>query len=734
MEVSMERVETKLAQVGQNCNSRNLERIAGNAGKMDAHERNHLERYTFASQLAVLRNCPVVMTRLLKSEGSFLLIAKVLVVSRLLHKALSQSKSKPPIVNQLWERLLSFRRKLLRRIDKRLANSTGDISTLVESMCAYALATSSTPSDVLQHFHKIRLEKVLSSLQNGHEELAKHGTASLKLCIQTCQDTQTIFPRRLADSLAKLKIQPLIQDAGLRALYELNLDIHDRWIGDEARNYTPWPRHDELQRADAERILHQWSKQAIAAFLKGVKKALEEEDRLREVASLRSELIEVWLISGSRMAGVKSANVLDDMRDTMNNHLETIVRSRTQNLKTVVTAISSKLDSWPTESEASGLSLWSTVAHTNDLSNGAVAFKTKILNTHQGRDEPVINVVSTFDAWMESVLQVKSIVKSMKEARWDDTFVDDVDDSDDDDFGESKQTLLSGDDPRLLEDVTQEALGDAFHNLGKSFTKIVRELTEDEEAGGVQQACFVLRIMREISERIPSLRLQDKATPLATPFTLELLEPLHTALAKRVVQPATTTYKKSLARTVKMRTKGQMLWEGHPPLPAQPSHNAFSYLQGLTKTMGTYGSDLWTPASVAVLKSIALGKATKLLESNISTISKIAIKSAESASGKDSEEKSADDTAEPKTNGETPAAADPSPLAAEVRDQKLRQAIFDALYVQRFVGDAEKHDAIDSLLKSAVGESGLDESSLSRLKNSAADYAKKTYLLFALLA
>lgn len=142
-----------------------------------------------ASQLSVLRNAPLVMTRLMKREGSYLLIAKVLVISRLLHKALSQSAAKPPIVDQLWERLLSVRRKLLRRIDKRLSSSNGETATLVESMCAYALATSSTPTETLHHFHKMRLDRMNSDIRAGGDELAKHGIDALKLCIQTCLDT-----------------------------------------------------------------------------------------------------------------------------------------------------------------------------------------------------------------------------------------------------------------------------------------------------------------------------------------------------------------------------------------------------------------------------------------------------------------------------------------------------------------------------------------------------------------
>lgn len=40
MEVRMERVESKLARVGQSCNARGVERISRNALGMDAHTRS----------------------------------------------------------------------------------------------------------------------------------------------------------------------------------------------------------------------------------------------------------------------------------------------------------------------------------------------------------------------------------------------------------------------------------------------------------------------------------------------------------------------------------------------------------------------------------------------------------------------------------------------------------------------------------------------------------------------
>ncbi|KAF2031658.1 hypothetical protein EK21DRAFT_110783 [Setomelanomma holmii] len=729
MEVQMDQVESKLATVGRRCNPRSLERIVNNATRMDTHTRSRdVERYTFASQLSVLRNAPVVMSRLMKSEGFYLLIAKILVIARLLHKGLSQSKSKPPIVDQLWEKLLSMRRKLLRRIDKRLANTTSETAKLVEGMCAYALVTSSAPSDVLQHFHKVRMDKMTSELKRGDDELAKHGISALKLCIQTCLDTQTIFPRRLAEGLTKLKTHPLIQDADVRGLYDLNLDVHDRWIGNEARNYTPWPRHDELQRPEAEKILHRWSKEAISVFVKGIKNALQEEYRLKEVAHLRQELIETWILSGSRMAGVKSANVLHDLRDTMNEKLESIVRGRTEGLQGVVSELTTRLESSVGSSESSS-SLWTTTKDSSDLSNGAQNFKSTILNTYQGRDQSVIVLTTAFDNWMASVLEVKGIVMSMKEARWEDTFADDVDDESDDDLGDSKQTLLSDDDPRLLEEVTQEALGEALQNLAASFSKIVDRTTGDKAESSVPEVVFMLRVVREIGDRIPRLKLQERSATLDSPFGTDTLQLLYTTLAAHVTSPTIQAYKTSLVSSIKTETNSHILWEGNPPLPSQPSPSAFRFMRELNKSMASLGSDLWAPACVAVLKERVSRDAGKVWSEHGEAV-KTSTGAAEMENGGEEVEEEAA-TTNGETNGEKSDALINN--AEEFQKQRLKQLLFDALYVSRFVATPDPMGEFENLVKK-VELSDLDDAAVARLKKNAADYAKRTYLLFALLA
>ncbi|KAF2660219.1 hypothetical protein K491DRAFT_688555 [Lophiostoma macrostomum CBS 122681] len=829
MEASMQTVESKLAKVGQDCNSRNLDRIGRNAAKSALHNRERkAEKYTFASQLAVLRNCPVVMARLMKSEGSYLLIAKVLVLSRLLHKALSEGGNAPPIVEQLRDKLGSLRARLLRRIDRRLARAAGETELLVESMCAYSLATSSTPTDVLKHFHHVRLKEVSGLLQNK-EGLKESGNRALKLCLQTSQDTQTVFPRRLAEALARLKLQPLAQDADVRGLFELNLDIHDRWIGEDARNYTPRPRHDELQRGEAERLLHQWSKQAISAFLKGIKSALEDTTNMKEVAELRQDLIETWILSGSRMAGVKSKNVLDDLRDAMMGQLENIVRSRTQNLRSVVEEISSTLGSW--DHQDTSLSLWTATSTASSLSNGAQAFKERILNTHQGRDDAVIHIIQTFDVWMASVLEVKLIVKSMKETRWDDPFTDSASLSSSSnelsdgeaDGHDSKQTLLSADDPRLLEEVTQDALAAALSSLGKSFAHLDfdagdedghdGEGEEEEDGNGntghVQKAVFLLRVIREISGRIPRLRVQDKSSlssssnssssapgPLTSPFTASITTPLHRTLATAIVRPTISAYQSHLSKSVSIhsqaKSKSHILWEGNPPLPAQPSPSAFRFLQDLVKRMGGYGADLWASESVGVVKVVAWeevgrcwvqvqegfrvgerggegdgeGYATRDTETpEVTEETEGTVEGDADANGNadadESQTKDKGNDAEPEPEPESPsikaqdqnqneARSKSAILTLTLRQDTHKQLLFDALYLQRFLAPAADQSAStntsthtstststttsSAAINALYEAAGVDEAMRLRLNKHAGEYWRKTYLLLALLA
>ncbi len=116
--------------------------------------------YAQTARLAVLHACSVAPPRLLRKRDSTLPAAKVLVLSRLLHKSLAQTAGDAaPFVEGLRVRLGSLRRRLLDRVDSQMAKADG--AGLVEAMCAFSLATSSGPRDVLRHFLHVRREAVL---------------------------------------------------------------------------------------------------------------------------------------------------------------------------------------------------------------------------------------------------------------------------------------------------------------------------------------------------------------------------------------------------------------------------------------------------------------------------------------------------------------------------------------------------------------------------------------------
>jgi hypothetical protein len=665
------------------------------------------------------------MTRLLKKKGSSLLVAKILVLSRLLHKSLSKSPNKPPFVDHIRDQLASLRRRLLNRVDKQLSSPTTDISVLVENMCAFALATTSTPTDVLRHFHGVRKEAIAESFEH-EDNVQEYILKALKLCVRTLQDTQAIFPRRLADSLAKLKTQPLMRDPEIRNMIELNLDIHERWLSEEARNYTPWPRHDELRRSDAETLLNAWAKDAISVFLRGMKSTLSSVQDLKAVALLRKELLETWLASGNRVPGLKSSAVLDDLRDVINSQLGTIVNKRAGDLNSVSSSISTILEQWRVDEAERNASLWTSATSSLDLSAGAETFKKAILNQTHGRTDLVQRVLSKYDTWAEKVLEVKAILKDMRDIRWDDDFGDDSADSDDE-FGlNSKQGLLSDDDPRELAEAMQIALSKALVELQKSMLSVITGLAADVQKPAIVQAIFLLRVFREITDRLPRLALQSSdAESLSRPFSSSLIQPLHLILTSYVLRTSLSTYKTRLDKFASSKsTRGRILWEGNPQLPVQPSPSTFRFLHDLNQEMGRYGGDLWAPGAVRTIKSIGSKKLCEVLKISVDTITVT--------------QSPSETTDQSGTNGtasnECTTTAKDDTANFDANKDKAVQLLFDILYLQRCVGLSDHDSEFDPLLETLSTAASLDAVTRERLAKSATDYRKRTYLLFALLS
>lgn len=773
----MQQVEATLGELGRNCNTRMLERKVEHLRAMDESLRTRgmdralsmkpniltgilttnladSDRYVLASQLAVLRSCPVVVSRLLRKGGSVLVASKVLVISRLLHNVLSQRPNPPPYVESLRNRLATLRRKLLNSIDRRLKEDDATVEDLVEAMGAFSLATSSSATDVLKHFLHVRLQamsSLLSAQDAGHQNAAK----ALSLFIRTLHDTRSVVPHKLADVLAKLKSSPLLKSPEFHDLIELNLVVHERWIGQQIKAFTPYLRHDDLRKAEAEKLLKQWAEDALSGFVDGLESILGRIEDSKVAVDLRRHLLEIWFsdhhhIAGVDIAGVDSAKVIDSLRKSFNTRLVQLMDTEIQNLGNVGSAIESTLQNWRDVLSDSSLSLWDVSMTSMDTTHGAGAFKSALISRSQGLTDPVQKVLHIYISWLDQITAFESLIAQLRASRWE----DDVDDLDDDDnLLDNKQTLLSEDDPRTLQDHLEAALANAFASLQSQLQTCVTAIVSASPQQG-PKTTFLLRVLRSLRQHLPSsYRSPD--------FGLSLIPTLHATLAATVLQTPLNNYTTRITQSSKRkRVPGRALWQGEPELPMQPSPSSFRFLQELCGTMADVGGDAWSPAATGVLKTrLREGLAEYLPSTGHSSEGKLSVNGDATghtngekiASGGEEEEEAQGGVEEEMAN---PSAIHsvPSPSSDQDHDFEI-QLLFDLHYIlaatftslssststssatssQPHITTSSEKDSLLSNVSALEERIELSPAEKARVRKGAEEYWKRTALLFALL-
>ena len=720
-------------------------------------------RFSFASQLAVLRSCPDVISRLLKSGESVLLAAKVLVITRLLHTKLSQRPNPPPYLDSLKSRLATIRRRLLGRIDRLFKSLEVSRDVLVEAMCAFSLATSSSPRDVIRHYHHMRLEAISENMGqrgHGHDSML----LALKLYVETLRDTQAVIPVQLAHALEGLKAVSLFKCQEVYSLIELELDVHERWIGDDIRTFTPYIRHDDLSKVDAERSLKQWAKTAFGSFLAALRDRIQDVEDPRRLIDLRRHIFELWLSNRQHSTGVDSGETLDGLRDVFNLQSTRLIQTRTSRLGRVSLIVKNALRDWQPGVSDLTQSLWDSSMTSMDFENGGKAFRERLATRFSGKNEILIRVSLEYTSYLESIENLEEMIKKLQEARWADE-VDDVDDEDD--LLDNKQVLLSEDDPRLL----QEELNGALHRAYTELQDTLHKLSDQfETTYSGQQAAYLIRVWREIRQRLPksyqNARLgKDSIPSLQHTVTDEVLRVPLERCSKRLA-------KMSQAKLLQARP----LWEGDPELPILPSAWTCRFLLDLASSMNDYGSDLWSPQSVNALKKVLILSIAPMLKGRQAVqvnghrdrdlldgedkkeeeIEEEAKKDEEEIEQRvreengevDSEEvgKSGDEEEVKDKKPKKPAEKPPngslsngniSPEPEEEPENGKIQRFFDVAYLANASAckDTEaQNNQLINLQRSLAQELALEPKLTERMRKDAAEYWKRTSLLFALLA
>ncbi|KAL8675628.1 MAG: hypothetical protein Q9224_007458, partial [Gallowayella concinna] len=283
------------------------------------------------------------------------------------------------------------------------------------------------------------------------------------------------------------------------------------------------------------------------------------------------------------------------------------------------------------------------------------------------------------------------------------------------------------------------------------------------------KATFLLRIWRDISNRLPSvyrdLKLETKFTPI-----------LQNQVSRTTLPNPISQCDRRISNSLHHRQlQARVLWEGDPQLPVLPSPWTFQLLYVTVKSMAGFGVDIWTPQAVDILEQQLRDALAPIVKKMPEEKRQINGDNASGDADKDEHEppptpkentesenpnENAEDEKpgvetdleqEPElslqTNGYTPSHS-MGPTHEVIRDMRI-QRLFDAMYldyattIKRSISHPSDNDDFSSMLPDrfdSAQSSLLDDLAefpdecFKRMRKDAEAYWKRTELLFALLA
>jgi hypothetical protein len=714
MDEQIQGIESHLGDIGRKCNARMLERIESNHVQMKKERATSEQaRYGALAQTKVLQNALVVTVRIIKANEDALLASKLLVLARLLHKSVAESEQAPAVLGDLAKRMRRTRKRLLSYIERSLVRADVDKKFTLQTLCAYALISNSSPKDVLRHFLQVRFTQLESRAENASEADLMD---ALDLFQRTLADTRELFPKRFLESLSQISKVALTRDVGVRAVVELNLDVYEQWIAPDVRNFIPWISHESIVISEVKNALSSWARHAQKYLLQGLTDCLAQQTEAKQVLEMRHKVLSKYLSLGARFRDESQLRAINDMRGAFLAKLETLTKEAAE------LALSDMFPDAHDQSAGQGrdLDLWNLAGENLDLGRGATAFRQAVLRRQHGRSDGIRRHTQLFDEWIERLERTKSIAVALRATKWDDDVELDLDDLDD---GETMLTALSKQDPQRLEEALLEA---ATATLRKTYTVI-----EEHAKGENVDVALHVRMLRELD-----LRKRGLVATFASFDTVScdhaVVRSLHLRIATSVADPPLAAYSRWMRV---LRYIPTSLWDGTPNLPVQPSTGTFRFLTDLHRQMSASGTDLWAPDAVQTLKASII---EQLAERDVFDV--ITAREVEVLEDDDHEEE--DKVAD---EAETESTAKESKIDAQLREQHLQMA-FDGFYLQRALqvssivgssndnvkasGEGRFSTTVDQLMQHV----GLEPAAQERLRKNAHEYWRRTFLLFGLLS
>lgn len=193
-------------------------------------------------------------------------------------------------ISTLERQLSNIRVTILQRIEQEICRLDADASSILQSLGAYALITSSSSAGTFSHFQSLRLGAVTSLLENDNLS-AETILEAVRLVNENLRLSNQLFPRRLSDLLSSLKIKPIFEEPAINSMFELNMGVHRHWISDSIRKYVPWLKTDDLDVRTCKSDISVQLVRALKAIFDGLEAAVKVVTQVETLVQIRHNVL-----------------------------------------------------------------------------------------------------------------------------------------------------------------------------------------------------------------------------------------------------------------------------------------------------------------------------------------------------------------------------------------------------------------------------------------------------------
>lgn len=542
------------------------------------------------AQLGLLNRCSRCLPRISRRGGSLLTAAKVLALSRVLNKSISQSDEAPPVLEPIREQLSLERERLLARIDMHLTRPESDFQHLVDAVCAFCITTSSSSTDGIRHLQDLRLREIKQSLDSS-EKRPENFISAFQYYLSSLQMIRKLLGRPLSDTFRELKSQPVLQASDVSTLSDLALESVQSFLPREVLNFVPFLKHQDANQKQLLSALSEWSKISFQDLTTGLVQALADLRKPAEVLEFREKVMGIWLPTSASASVHSKDEIFARLRAMLNDRVQDVIRDEIKSLEAVAEKIG-RATQRSSSSDQVSLKLWDEELLRAPLGNGCVSFKTGLMDRHLGQSSTSHRITSSMQRWIHKTSDTAERIQILRKRRWIDVIEED--DADDGNAPSIERTLQT-EDPDIFSSAQSSALNTTLDSFQTSLQALTISLSPSSP---IQSVIFLLRTLRTVHH---ILSISPQTQPLKLDTLLSLPKHLHGLLAKHISRalPKPQLPKSSASQA--------HLWTGTPLLPTLPSLHVYKFLQALTRAMEEAGTDLWCLEAVAEVKRNVAG-------------------------------------------------------------------------------------------------------------------------------